>query len=541
MSSEEVVTTPALRRRIPRALAGVGLVAVVGAGFGAYLGIRVVQGAGAGAALGQPPARTNGVMADDPATGSIVLFGGQGKSASLEDTWIWDGSSWSQAHPSTSPPALSGAQMAYDPISRDLVLVGGQIETGTIFNGPVACSSGSSGSASGHSDSSTGVIPPADAQPAATPRPSSRPSTPIVVGPSCGVTGAENAATWLWDGSNWSQAAGSTPSIGFGAATLATDPLSGRVTLLAAERFEVPDAPVAEPDIACPIPVPVSPNGKPVIAEPNCPVFFPPAQSDWTWNGRAWIAHSISAKDDLPLGAIGSPIVDDPVSGKLAVFVSMPIEIPVDCTADAPCVPGAATGDTCCSGSVSTWNGTAWRQAATFKRGPDLSGGVVVADPAAHADVAFTADRQTWLWTGHWEHEHPATTPITVSGAAAAYDPTTSQVVLFGGFGAADHEQGLFDQTWTWDSSEWSMRAGTEGPSVRIDIPQPGVEPPISTCPAVPMAPAGKPQPLIACTGGGTGNTGSGVTGEPGSVPGSAGIPSSGNDNVTGSGGIVAS
>ena len=77
MSSEEdVANTPARRRRVPRALAGVGLVAVVGAGFGAYLGIHVVQGAGAGASLGQPPARTNAVMADDPATDSIVMFGG---------------------------------------------------------------------------------------------------------------------------------------------------------------------------------------------------------------------------------------------------------------------------------------------------------------------------------------------------------------------------------------------------------------------------------------------------------------------------------
>jgi hypothetical protein len=541
MSTEEVLNTPARRRRMPRALAGVGLVAVVGAGIGAYLGIHVVQGAGAGAAVGQPAARTNAVMADDPATGTIVMFGGQGKSANLNDTWIWDGSSWSPAHPSTSPPALSGAQMAYDPITRDLVLVGGHLETGAISNGPIACSSGSSGSASGHSGSSTGVIAPSDAQPAATPQPSGKPSTPVVVVPSCPVPDIENTATWLWNGSDWSKSAASTPSIGFGDATLATDPVSGRVTLLAAERFAVPDAPVVQPDIACPIPVPISPNGKPVIAEPNCPVFLPPAQSDWTWNGHAWIAHTLPAKDDLPLGAIGSPIVDDPVSGKLAVFVSMPIAIPVDCTADAPCVPGAAMGDACCSGTVSTWNGTTWQQTATFKRGPDLSGGVVVADPAAHDDVAFTADRQTWLWTGHWEQEHPANTPTTVSGAAAAFDATTSEVVLFGGFGTADHEQGLFDQTWTWDGSNWSMRAGTDGPSVKINVPQPGIEPPSRTCPALPTAPAGKPQPLIACAGGGTGNTGSGSRGEPGSVPGSSGIPTSGNDNVTGSGGVVAS
>ncbi len=68
------------RRPWPRALAGVGVVAVIGAGLGAYLGIRAVQGAGSAVATGQPPARTNGAMAFDAADGTVVLFGGEGKS-----------------------------------------------------------------------------------------------------------------------------------------------------------------------------------------------------------------------------------------------------------------------------------------------------------------------------------------------------------------------------------------------------------------------------------------------------------------------------
>ena len=49
-------------------------------------------------------------MAYDAADGTVVLFGGQGRSGSLGDTWTWDGSAWTQAHPSTSPPALSAAR-----------------------------------------------------------------------------------------------------------------------------------------------------------------------------------------------------------------------------------------------------------------------------------------------------------------------------------------------------------------------------------------------------------------------------------------------
>src|SRR4029077_20885367 len=122
---EEPVSTPARRSPWPRALAGIGVVAVIGAGLGAYVGIRVVQGAGSGGASGQPPARTGAAMAFDAANGTVVLFGGNGRTHSLGDTWIWDGSAWTQAHPSKSPPALSGAQLTSAPVSHDLVVVGG--------------------------------------------------------------------------------------------------------------------------------------------------------------------------------------------------------------------------------------------------------------------------------------------------------------------------------------------------------------------------------------------------------------------------------
>ena len=33
-------------------------------------------------------------MAYDAADGTLVLFGGEGRSGSLGDTWTWDGSAW---------------------------------------------------------------------------------------------------------------------------------------------------------------------------------------------------------------------------------------------------------------------------------------------------------------------------------------------------------------------------------------------------------------------------------------------------------------
>ena len=57
------MSTEVQRARWSRPLAGIALVAVVGAGLGAYFGIRAVQGAGSASSAGQPPARSGAAMA----------------------------------------------------------------------------------------------------------------------------------------------------------------------------------------------------------------------------------------------------------------------------------------------------------------------------------------------------------------------------------------------------------------------------------------------------------------------------------------------
>jgi hypothetical protein len=59
-------------------------------------------------------------MAFDPATGDLVLFGGYDGSY-RNDTWTYDGTTWTQQFPATSPPR-SLASMAFGPASRGLVL-----------------------------------------------------------------------------------------------------------------------------------------------------------------------------------------------------------------------------------------------------------------------------------------------------------------------------------------------------------------------------------------------------------------------------------
>ena len=64
-------------------------------------------------------------MAYDPATGTVVLFGGTGHGALLGDTWTWNGTTWTQQTPATSPPARESASMAYDAATGTVVLFGG--------------------------------------------------------------------------------------------------------------------------------------------------------------------------------------------------------------------------------------------------------------------------------------------------------------------------------------------------------------------------------------------------------------------------------
>lgn len=499
------------RRRVwTRPLAGLAFVAVVGAGLGSYFGIRAVEGAGSAPTDGQPPARTSAAMAFDAFNGTVVLFGGESRSSSLNDTWTWNGTEWKQAHPSTSPPPISGAQMTYDPVTHDLLLVGGQRLEISNVGSPVACSGGGSGSSSGSSGSSgsgggstSTFIPPATAIPDIAPVP----GTPIpdlapvpgdkVTGSGtssgattgCGIQDPSNNATWLWNGSDWSKASGTTPFAGFGDGTLATDPVSGRVVLLGAGGL------FAEPDIACPL-IGVATTGD----QAACPPYPISAPRSWAWDGTAWKAMAVHTAD-TGFGT-GFPVVLDAVTGKLAMFSES------NPTTPAPCPTCAAIPENgsaaCCSGSVSIWNGTGWKQSATYTGGPPGYGGTMVGDPATRSDVSLTSDGQTWVWTGAWKQEHPSSTPSALNGAASAYDAATGQVVLFGGLGEAATASGLYDQTWTWDGSTWTMRGGSAGPRIIIPIPSPVSVPPSLPCPTEPPPAAGGPgipQPQIACSG----------------------------------------
>jgi hypothetical protein len=74
-----------------------------------------------------PPAREFAAMAYDPVRSVMVLFGGQaGSSVNQNDTWTWNGASWTQRMPAARPPVRYFHSMVWDPDRQRIVVFGGE-------------------------------------------------------------------------------------------------------------------------------------------------------------------------------------------------------------------------------------------------------------------------------------------------------------------------------------------------------------------------------------------------------------------------------
>ena len=86
-----------------------------------------------------PPGRMDASMVYDDSLGKLVLFGGAGSSPDVTnaqpqvfgDMWTFDGATWQQLLPQVTPPARFDAQMTYDSATERIVLFGGALSTTT--------------------------------------------------------------------------------------------------------------------------------------------------------------------------------------------------------------------------------------------------------------------------------------------------------------------------------------------------------------------------------------------------------------------------
>ena len=183
-----------------------------------WTGTNWTKVGGKGAA---PSARDDASMAYDPATGTVVLFGGIGTGGLLADTWSWNGTAWSLLSPGASPPARSQAPMAYDSASSDLVLFGGASSTSPlgdtwVWNGTTWAKANPATSPSAR------VAPDSMDNDAAT-------GSMVLFGGYDGTNYLND--TWGWNGTTWTQQFPATSPTARDADTMAYDPASANIVL----------------------------------------------------------------------------------------------------------------------------------------------------------------------------------------------------------------------------------------------------------------------------------------------------------------------
>jgi hypothetical protein len=511
--------------------------AVVAAVAGGYFGLRHDAASGDGG----PAARAGAAMAYDPATGDVVMFGGTGSDGqALADTWLWDGSGWSEAGPADSPPARYGAEMAWDPQSQRVILLGGTGGTGG--NGGNGCSVGSGSSGT--------------------------------VTSSGGCTQLQDA--WAWDGSDWSQIAlghgtGQLGDYTLAGASLATDPTSGKLILVTADSpasgpvplpaiyngssggegasatgtpggvciavgggpcgspVALPSAtasispaqtacpldggclstlcpypPVAQSTSACPISCdiamiacPICPaipsTGSAVICS-NCPLETScsalAATLAWVFDGSTFQLADSSASDSP---ASGGQLAWFPGPGLLvdlgANLDAVAGGSAASCPADAPCplIPAAEDWQWTGSGWTPVQNLQASAAARYFEAPP-------VSDTAAGEVLGLDYTGALWVSTNPaagWVEAPSAGAPAPRSEPALAYDGSNGQVVLFGGelLGSTSAAGEVMGDTWTWDGTTWTEQAGGAPASTPSATPVP-TAPGVPSLPSLPSASA---------------------------------------------------
>jgi hypothetical protein len=174
-----------------------------------------------------PSARDGQAMAYDAAHNWTVLFGGSdANNAANGETWLWNGSSWSNVTAGAGgPPARSGHAMAYDAVRRVVVLFGGTNGSSNFndvweWNGDLL-----------HWQQifPGGPLPSPRAYAALSSFDSATPGVVMFGGVGSGSTLLND--TWIWDGSTWKSATMGTPPTPRQHSAMVYDRVAKRVVL----------------------------------------------------------------------------------------------------------------------------------------------------------------------------------------------------------------------------------------------------------------------------------------------------------------------
>jgi hypothetical protein len=181
-----------------------------------------------------PPARYFASITDDAATRSVVLFGGASRPCDpsgdrctpLNDTWTWDGITWQQRLPVSSPSGRFSSNMA-DDVARGTVV---------LFGGCCAASGGGLDETWTWNQTTWTQQTPATHPPAgylASMAYDGANQSVVLFGGCCDSTGSFSSSTWMWDGTTWTQPITPTAPPARAYASMAYDGATSSIVLFA--------------------------------------------------------------------------------------------------------------------------------------------------------------------------------------------------------------------------------------------------------------------------------------------------------------------
>ncbi len=443
------------------------------------------------AATTGPSARYNPAMAYDSFRSTVVMHGGQDASGGyLEDTWEWDGTSWTNV--SSAIPGGPGldCEMSYDSQRGVMVLVSSAVVAGFIvdrtyeFSGTSWTQVSTAGPAlrAGFSmafDAGIGRV--------------------VLFG---GFSnGGYSSDTWEWDGTSWAlYAAGNPPArqsaamcfdsqrgvlVMFGGWTQGpgssslpgTWERSGRTWSQVASTGPAPrrEAAMAFDTV----------RQHALLYGGRDPGSFDMFDDTYVWDGVSWrefgTLESPSAAFDPARGNVVCFSDGETWTGDAAGYEEQDVAGPSVRAGHAMAFDGVlqqallygsrATG--AAVGETWIYDGQAWTQLPVLGA-PGALGGHAMCEGGASASILLfggesvltgAPNAATWMWSGTQWQSLAVSGPAARSEHAMAYDSGRQVAVLFGGLDANGSELG---DTWEFDGTAWNQRQ-VAGPGPRYE------------------------------------------------------------------------
>ncbi|HTR51063.1 MAG TPA: hypothetical protein VMJ10_10185 [Kofleriaceae bacterium] len=400
-----------------------------------------------------PHKRDSHAIAYDAARQRIVMYGGWTVDGNLDDTWEWDGTSWTEITTAHSPGPRLDASMAYDAVRHRIVLFGG------------------------YGANYTGV----------------------------------KSDTWEYDGVDWTRKSPTASPPAMAAAAMSFDANRGHLLLYGGILSDSTDSTITYDydgttwNTLSPSSNPGSREGARMAydAKNNYVVLAGGGDNHtWTWNGSAWTDRGAQAAfseygyDSIALafdanrqamvawdgnqtstfewsGTTWNAIAGTPIEASGSTYSY--IEFGYDALHKQIVMFGGyglVTGGTTDDYNI-TWirSGTSWAQPAAFAE-PGLRWRTAEAyDPVrrrvvmfgGQSDTSGTGENDTWEWDGaKWSPIAPGAKPPVRGGMMMGYDSKTRTIMLFGG----DVESPSFTDyadLWSYNGASWTQPASSTG------------------------------------------------------------------------------